>query len=184
MGPVILGIAVIGCEEPAQLVETPPPGMAPPRPLPASDGEPQAIGEQPRGRTPVTAEAPKVETPPALPTAPGETKTTKSGVKYQTLKEGAGPEAKAGQEVTVNYTGSLEDGRKFDSSADHGGPATFPIGVGKVIVGWDEAVPGMKVGERRKMTIPAAVGYGAAGQPPKIPPNATLIFDIELLGVK
>jgi hypothetical protein len=184
MGPVLLGIALVGCEEPAQIVETPLPGLAPQRPAPASDGEPQAIGEQPRGRTPAPAELPKVDIPPALPTAPGEIKTTKSGVKYETLKEGTGPEAKAGQDVTVNYTGTLEDGRKFDSSADHGGPSTFKIGVHQVITGWDEAVPGMKVGERRRMTIPSIAGYGASGQPPKIPPNATLIFDIELLGVK
>ena len=108
-------------------------------------------------------------------------KTTKSGLKYETLKEGTGPEVKAGQSVTVHYTGTLENGKIFDSSREKGTPATFKIGVQAVIPGWDEGVPGMKVGERRKLFIPSHLGYGSNGSPPAIPPNADLNFDIEVL---
>src|SRR5206468_3795974 len=98
---------------------------------------------------------PKVsDLPPALPTAKGEVKTTPSGVKYETIKPGNGAVAKAGQRVTVHYVGTLEDGRKFDSSRDRDKPATFSIGTGDVIKGWDEAVPGMKIGEVRKLIVP------------------------------
>jgi FKBP-type peptidyl-prolyl cis-trans isomerase len=159
--------------------------MEPPRILPLTEGEgAQALGEQPRALKNKVEPPPVRDIPPALPTAKGETKKTKAGVEYQTLKPGTGPEAKAGQKVTVHYTGTLEDGTKFDSSRDKGQPATFEIGTGKVIMGWDEAVPGMKVGERRRLKIPSNLGYGPAGQPPLIPSNSTLIFDIELLGVK
>jgi FKBP-type peptidyl-prolyl cis-trans isomerase len=120
------------------------------------------------------------------PTEIGETKTTPSGVKYETLKAGDGPEVKPGQSVMVHYTGSLADGKVFDSShkGDKDEPATFEIGTGKVIAGWDEGVPGMRIGERRKLTIPPELAYGAQGQPPSIPPNATLVFEIELVGPK
>jgi FKBP-type peptidyl-prolyl cis-trans isomerase len=121
---------------------------------------------------------------PAPPTAKGETKTTASGTKYETLKEGKGAEVKAGQSVTVHYTGTLENGKIFDSSRDRGKPATFRIGVGQVIKGWDEAVPGMKVGEIRKLTISPNAAYGALGKPPVIPSDATLIFEIEVIGTK
>ncbi len=100
------------------------------------------------------------------------------------MKVGTGAEAKTGDTVTVHYTGTLTNGTKFDSSLDRGDPFTFTIGAGNVIKGWDDGVVGMKVGGKRKLTIPPALGYGAAGSPPKIPPNATLVFEIELLGVK
>lgn len=86
--------------------------------------------------------------------------------------------------VTVHYTGTLENGTKFDSSVDRGQPFIFPIGVGKVIKGWDEGVMTMKVGGKRKLIIPASLGYGAKGAGGVVPPNATLIFEVELLGVK
>lgn len=118
------------------------------------------------------------------PTKKGETKTTESGLKYETLKEGSGAEAKAGQTVSVHYTGTLTNGKKFDSSRDRGQPITFELGSGQVIKGWDEGVAGMKVGEQRKLTIPPDLAYGARGRPPVIPPNSTLVFDVELTGVK
>lgn len=118
---------------------------------------------------------------PAPPTAKGEVKTTTSGVKYETVKEGSGEPAKAGQRVTVHYVGKLDDGRTFDSSRDRDKPETFTIGTGAVITGWDEAVPGMLPGEVRKLTIPPNAGYGALGSGKSVPPNATLHFEIELL---
>jgi len=111
--------------------------------------------------------------------------TTKSGLKYEDLKEGTGTEAKAGNTVEVHYTGWLKDGKKFDSSLDRKKPFSFPLGAGRVIKGWDEGVAGMKVGGKRKLTIPPELGYGARGTPDgAIPPNAELTFEVELLGVK
>ncbi|MGH7260987.1 MAG: FKBP-type peptidyl-prolyl cis-trans isomerase [Nitrospiraceae bacterium] len=110
--------------------------------------------------------------------------TTSSGLKYEDLKIGTGAEAKAGQTVSVHYTGWLTDGKKFDSSKDRGQPFQFSLGAGQVIKGWDEGVQGMKIGGKRKMTIPAGLGYGSRGAGNAIPPNATLIFEVELLGVK
>jgi peptidylprolyl isomerase len=103
-------------------------------------------------------------------------------VKYTTIKEGTGAVVRAGQNVTVHYTGTLEDGRKFDSSRDRGEPFRFGLGAGQVIRGWDEGVAGMKVGGRRRLTIPSSLGYGERGTGP-IPPGATLVFAVELLGV-
>ena len=97
---------------------------------------------------------------------------------------GGGTEATSGREVTVHYTGWLENGKKFDSSVDRGQPFSFPLGAGRVIKGWDEGVAGMKVGGKRTLTIPANLGYGARGAGGVIPPNATLIFDVELPGVR
>jgi peptidylprolyl isomerase len=110
--------------------------------------------------------------------------TTPSGLKYTKLVEGAGATPQRGQTVTVHYTGTLQNGTKFDSSRDRGRPADFRIGIGQVIKGWDEALMMMKVGDRWKLVIPSAIGYGPQGRPPDIPGNSTLIFDVELLGVK
>lgn len=100
------------------------------------------------------------------------------------IVEGKGEEAKAGKKVTVHYTGTLTDGKKFDSSLDRGDPFKFTLGVGQVIKGWDQGVEGMKVGGKRKLTIPSELGYGERGAGSAIPGNATLIFDVELLGVE
>lgn len=99
------------------------------------------------------------------------------------LQVGTGEEATRGKRVEVHYTGTLTSGSKFDSSLDRGKPFGFKLGAGQVIRGWEEGVEGMKVGGKRKLTIPPEMGYGASGYPPVIPPNATLVFEIELLGV-
>ncbi len=99
------------------------------------------------------------------------------------LKPGTGAEAVAGKNVTVHYVGTLTDGKKFDSSRDRGKGFSFRLGAGQVIQGWDQGVAGMKIGGLRKLTIPAELGYGARGFPPVIPPNSTLVFEVELLGV-
>jgi FKBP-type peptidyl-prolyl cis-trans isomerase len=112
-----------------------------------------------------------------------KTITTPSGLKYTVLKAGKGATPKQGQTVVVHYTGTLTNGKKFDSSRDKGQPFSFIVGQGQVIPGWDEALSMMKVGERRKLTIPPKLGYGAAGAGGVIPPNATLIFDVELLKI-
>lgn len=104
-------------------------------------------------------------------------------LKVEDLQVGTGEEAVAGKRVTVHYTGTLSDGSKFDSSLDRGRPFDFPLGAGRVIKGWDEGVLGMRVGGKRRLTIPPELGYGARGYPPVIPPNSTLIFEVELLGV-
>jgi FKBP-type peptidyl-prolyl cis-trans isomerase len=109
---------------------------------------------------------------------------TPSGLKYVELQEGTGPEARKGQTVSVHYTGWLQNGTKFDSSHDRRQPFGFPLGAGHVIRGWDEGVAGMKVGGKRKLIIPPDLGYGARGAGGVIPPNATLVFEVELLGVK
>ncbi|HUO58231.1 MAG TPA: FKBP-type peptidyl-prolyl cis-trans isomerase [bacterium] len=110
--------------------------------------------------------------------------TTASGLQYQVLQPGSGALAVPGHMVSVHYTGWLTNGTKFDSSVDRGQPFNFNLGAGQVIKGWDEGVAGMKVGEKRKLTIPANLGYGERGAGGVIPPNATLVFDVELLGVQ
>jgi FKBP-type peptidyl-prolyl cis-trans isomerase FkpA len=109
--------------------------------------------------------------------------TSPSGLIVEEVVVGNGALAESGQRVSVHYTGWLTDGTKFDSSKDRGDPFVFPLGNGKVIKGWDEGVAGMKVGGTRKLTIPPALGYGARGAGGVIPPNATLVFEVELLGV-
>nr|WP_306590381.1 FKBP-type peptidyl-prolyl cis-trans isomerase [Geothrix sp. 21YS21S-4] len=131
----------------------------------------------------------------ALPKKPAAAKpkmpaltTTPSGLQYVDTQVGTGPLPQRGQRCTVHYTGWLSDkgqrGKKFDSSVDRGEPLVIPIGLGRVIKGWDEGLMSMKVGGKRTLHIPAALGYGARGAGGDIPPNADLIFDVELLGVQ
>jgi FKBP-type peptidyl-prolyl cis-trans isomerase FkpA len=112
------------------------------------------------------------------------TVTTASGLIYEDVVVGEGAEASAGQFVSVHYTGWLTNGKKFDSSKDRNEPFDFPLGGRQVIAGWDEGVQGMKIGGTRKLTIPPTLGYGARGAGGVIPPNATLVFEVELLGIE
>lgn len=110
--------------------------------------------------------------------------TTASGLQYVDLVKGTGREAHAGETAVVHYTGWLEDGTKFDSSVDRGTPFSFRLGAGRVIKGWDEGVLGMHIGTKRKLTIPSKLGYGSRGAGRLIPPNATLIFEVELMDLR
>jgi peptidylprolyl isomerase len=138
------------------------------------------------------AEAKPADTPPPPAPAGSSTKSTSDSAIPKTvdhlikkdIKVGTGKEAKAGDTVTVNYKGTLTDGSQFDSSYDRNEPFTFQLGAGNVIKGWDEGVQGMKVGGKRQLIIPSDLGYGAQGMPPKIPGNATLVFEVELLKVE
>ncbi len=110
--------------------------------------------------------------------------TLKSGLKYIDEAVGEGPAAVSGKEVTVHYTGTFPNGKKFDSSVDRDEPFTFQLGAGRVIKGWDEGVAGMRIGGKRKLIIPSELAYGKRGAGSVIPPDAVLHFDVELLGVE
>ena len=131
----------------------------------------------------VAGEPTEVQYAPELGVTLDEMTRTSSGLYYRDLAQGSGPTAAAGNEVVVHYTGWLVDGTKFDSSQDAGEPFSFALGAGNVIQGWDEGVAGMQVGGRRRLVIPPSLGYGADGIGP-IPPNASLVFDVELLEVR
>ncbi len=117
-------------------------------------------------------------------TAAATSPTASEKVKMEDLKVGEGKEVKPGDTVSVNYKGTLTNGKQFDSSYDRGTPFETKIGVGAVIKGWDEGIVGMKVGGKRKLTVPPSLGYGPAGAGDSIPPNSTLIFEVELLSIK
>ena len=132
--------------------------------------------------TTIVAES-TLEEPSPVQAADSDYTTTDSGLKYREISAGTGQSPKQGQMVTVHYTGTLEDGTKFDSSRDRNQPFKFRIGVGQVIKGWDEGVATMRAGGQRELIIPPDLGYGAKGAGGVIPPNATLVFDVELLGI-
>jgi FKBP-type peptidyl-prolyl cis-trans isomerase len=129
---------------------------------------------------PTTSSTPSTSSPIKVS---GQPTTTPSGLQYWDIVVGTGATATPGSTVKVHYTGFLTTGQKFDSSRDRGEPFSFPLGQGQVIKGWDEGVAGMKIGGQRQLRIPPQLGYGAEGAGGVIPPNATLIFDVELLGV-
>ena len=161
-----------------------------------NDGD-QSTTSTPAAQTTTAPAAPAASTP-STPTATskpvagppkqeaGKIVTTKSGLQYQDIVVGTGASPKAGQTVVVKYIGTLQDGTKFDASADHGGDGTppFPIGVGRVIPAWDEGVMSMKVGGKRKLICPPNLAYGENSPTPAIPPNSTLLFTVELVGIQ
>ncbi len=182
---LVMIMAMAGCDAPEQIMPTTPPGAVIPRTPPDANNPAEAIGEA-LAVTPKTSSGESTIKPapytPALPTKKGETKTTKNGVKYETLKEGTGEELKPRRIALLHYEGKLEDGTVFESTRDRGDPARFTIGTGQLIKGWEEALPGMRAGEIRRLYVPAALGYGdrASG---RIPANSNLIFEVELIRV-
>ncbi|MGC8641160.1 MAG: FKBP-type peptidyl-prolyl cis-trans isomerase [Isosphaeraceae bacterium] len=179
-----LVLAQTGCEPPEGVTNATPPGTVFPKTPPPGEEPAEAIGEAGVASGKIQGDAaPKAEPmPPALPTAKGETKTTKGGVKYETLKQGTGEELKTGAVAEVQYEGKLEDGTIFDSSRKRGEPMKAVLGAGHFIRGWEEALPGMKVGEVRKLFVPAALAYGDQRKG-TIPPNSNLIFEVELVRI-
>jgi FKBP-type peptidyl-prolyl cis-trans isomerase len=148
----------------------------------------------PVAEVPVLASSEPAALPSSLPAAsatpaasaapePPSHRVLPSGLEIDVLRPGVGKEATAGNRVKVHYVGTLEDGRRFDSSRDRGKPFSFELGAGNVIKGWDEGVAGMREGELRRLRIPPELAYGARGAPPKIGPDATLLFEVELLEV-
>ena len=185
---IMTGFALLvlsGCDGPGPIVPIAPPGANIPRVSPDSgpaEAQGEAVSETQSSAPPSTVSA---AYKPAPPTAIGETKVTERGVKYETLKEGTGPVLKRGQRASFHYEGRLAaDNTVFEESRSKNQPLSSRLGgAPPLIEGWEEALPGMKVGEIRKLTIPPELAYKEAGRPPKIPPNATLIFEIELLNI-
>ncbi len=179
----LMGWLLFGCDAPPDIVQIAPPGVPVPRQAP--DEEPaQAQGEMAAPALQSSAAQPTkvVEYTKAPPTAKGQTKTTPGGVKYETLKEGTGREFKAGQTAQFLYEERLEDGKVLDDRTKRGHhPENLTLS--EKPIGWREALPGMRVGEVRKLTVPPALAYGEKGKPPEIPPNATIIYEVELVRI-
>jgi FKBP-type peptidyl-prolyl cis-trans isomerase FkpA len=180
---VVIGLVLIGCGAPPDIMPIAPPGA--PVPPKTPDEEPaQAQGEMAAPALQTTAPPTKVvEYTPALPTAKGETKTTQGGVKYETLKEGTGPELKAGQTGRFIYVGKLaENGQIFEDRSKRINRPEM-LSLHEKTTGWREALPGMRVGEVRKLIVPPELAHGEKGLPPLIPPNATLVYEVELIQI-
>jgi len=182
-GLVITCCAIAACNETSNTQQSSNPGEATSSPSLAASTE--TTTPTPTTTPTITASPTTTSTPATTKTDAKNTVTTASGLKYVDLKVGSGATPKTGQTISVHYTGTLENGTKFDSSRDRNEPIEFPLGTGKVIPGWDEGLSTMKVGGRRQLIIPGKLGYGATGTPDgTIPPNATLLFDVELMGIK
>lgn len=164
--------AIAACKSPS--AETPKASEPAAAAAPQDKAAPAAVPAAEKKEVPVAANL----------TAGASAVTTPSGLKYEDMKVGEGAAPAVGQRVKVHYTGWLTDGKKFDSSVDRGQPFTFALGRGMVIKGWDEGVASMKIGGKRKLFIPPELGYGARGAGGVIPPNATLVFEVELLGAE
>src|SRR5262245_15150464 len=174
-----------GCYDPGPIVPIAPPGANVPRISP-DENPAEAQGEAVLETEGIPASvAAAAAHKPAPPTAIGETKTTEKGVKYETIQEGTGPELKRGQRATFHYEGKLQkDNSIFEDSRQLNRPLTTRMGGNPPLIeGWEDALPGMKVGEIRRLTIPPELAYGEKGKSPAVPPNATLIFEIELLSI-
>ncbi len=178
----LVGLVLAGCDAPPDIGPIAPPGAEVPRKSPDEEAA-QAQGEMaaPSIQKKVPARQ-VVEYTPAVPTAKGETKTTPGGVKYETLKAGTGPELRAGQTAQFLYLGKLEDGKIFEDRSKRTNRPEM-LSLSEKTKGWREALPGMHVGELRKLTVPPELAYGARGRPPEIPPNATLIYEVELMQI-
>ena len=180
----VMAWGLIGCDSPPDIMPIAPPGAEPPRKAP--DEKPaEAQGEMAapalQATTPPTTKV--VEYTPAPPTAKGETRTTPGGVKYETLKEGTGPELKAGQVGQFHYEGRLADGKVVEDRSRKSNSRPADLELGEKLTGWREALPGMRVGEVRKLTVPPELAFGKEGKPPEIPPNATVTYEVELIRI-
>lgn len=182
MAWIWVGLAAVwGCDNP-RITPVMPPGVNAPKLAPLTSGSgAQAVGETVASGGVQESALSKLV---SEPTPVGQEKKTASGMTYMTQKEGTGPMVKPGQTAVLKYSGKLESGTKFYDTADHGGTVDVVVGTGRNIQGLDEGVPGMKVGEQRRLVIPGSMGYGAQGQKGVIPENATLIVDVELVGIK
>src|SRR5262245_52809908 len=179
----VVAWGLIGCDSPPDVMPIAPPGAPPPRKAP--DEEPaQAQGEMaaPALQTTTPTATKVVEYTPAPPTAKGEAKTTKGGIKYETLKEGTGAELKGGETGQFLYVEKLDNGTVIDDRTKRSNRPEF-LTLGEKLTGWREALPGMREGEVRKLTVPPALAYGEKGRSPDVPPNATIIYEVELVRI-
>ena len=174
-----LALIAVGCEKQKEPATEATPAATEVEPVVPSPGETTPAAQEPVKEDQAVDAARKLGTPTDNPVVDGE-----SGLRYIEVKVGEGDAAKAGDVAVVHYTGWLVDGKKFDSSVDRGQPFKFPLGGGRVIRGWDLGVDGMAPGGVRKLIIPSELGYGSRGAGGVIPPDATLIFEVQLLGVE
>ncbi len=180
---VALGLSTWGCGPP-QVTQALPAGVQARQEV-SDEDQAQALGEQAGMgaiQPPTTAIATEIKGLPASPT--GKALEAEGGLSYETITPGGGAEIRPGQMAVVHYVGRLTNGTEFDSSRPKGQPFKFRVGADRVIKGWHLGVAGMKQGETRRLTLPPELAYGKDGSPPVIPPDATLVFDIELLGIE